>query len=227
MRRFEGRLVADFCFVEDNEVGRKTLADLAAVAEVESLGGKGSHFADRVFKRNYFQFADIFAEHAGVVSVTTRMRDARTELPHTAVRRDHRKRLPHDRLDVVLAHHAIDHLSAALVVHIEHLFDLCVNLFLSLDHLRDLGDVLSVEVRVCPVAGDVCKAEILELLFLEVGLHFFKDLLTNLRVGQPLSALFTAAGDGPTRQAGIERGGRSGVGILVDGHRQPACRVRL
>src|SRR5688500_7741142 len=106
---FERRLIANLRLVEDHKVGRKTLSDLTAVAEIERLGGQGSHLPDRVLERDDLQLANVTTEHSSIVAIPARMGYARSELPDTAVGRDHRERFAHDGLHIVFAHDLVDH----------------------------------------------------------------------------------------------------------------------
>src|SRR5687767_9667449 len=101
---FERRLIADPRLIEDHEVGREAFADLTAIPEIEGLGRQGSHLPDRVLERDDLQLANVTAQDTRIVAVAARMRNARSELPDTAVRSDHRERFAHDGLHIVFAH---------------------------------------------------------------------------------------------------------------------------
>ena len=89
--------------------------------------------------------ADVRAQHAGIVAVAARMRHAVAERQHAAVGRDRHLRMPHDPIDVVVAHEVIDHLRAPGEEHLAGGLELRVGGVAALRALRDLLHRQAVE----------------------------------------------------------------------------------
>jgi len=75
----------DRVFVKNHKVGRKAFANQTTIAEPKRLRRQRSHFPDRILERDQFQLTNVSSQHAGVVTVTTRVRHALVRLAHAAV----------------------------------------------------------------------------------------------------------------------------------------------
>ncbi len=84
VRLVECRLIDDRVLVEDHDVSREAFANQSAIAKPKRLRRQRSHLSDRIFERDQFQLANVASEHARVVAVSTRMRNAVVNLSHAA-----------------------------------------------------------------------------------------------------------------------------------------------
>src|SRR5689334_6932393 len=81
----ESGRVADFCGIENDDVGPIAFPKFATSFEMKRIGGQTGHFADGIFELEHVQLANVPAKDAGVIAVAARMGHAFAELSQPAV----------------------------------------------------------------------------------------------------------------------------------------------
>jgi len=124
MRVIEGAWVRDLFRVKDDHVGKGTRLEHTAILQTKRLRWQLRHAADGFLQGQHLLLTDIAGEDAGIVAITTRMRDVLAELPRPAIAGDHGQRMFEEGGHVRLIHAVEDATAAAALLDVQQQLDL-------------------------------------------------------------------------------------------------------
>src|SRR5579862_1733190 len=216
MRFLKRGFLFDARGIEHHQISPEAFAHQAAIAKPKRARGQRRHFADGVLEREHAALAHKLRQRARIGCIGAGMGNAYAELANAAIAGESRVGVAHDAVDVDFTHGVINHLRAALGLHVQNGFDLVAQALLAAFENVDLADALAVE-RMIELTRSHHGPGIIFVAFLRDHVfHLFGDPGVGGGIFNALADFFLAVGKSPTRYGHAQMRAGSVVGILID-----------